>query len=294
MAGKFRVTQTKAASANTVVSYTVNGTATPGAGNDYLPLSGTVTILAGATTADIDVPVRDDNLVEGTETVIVTLGSVTSSAPGISVDNAARTATVSIADDDTATVSIAKVSDGAEAGTPSNGKFRVTQIKASATATVLSYTVNGTATPDAGGDYSPLSSTVTIPAGATTADIDVSVLNDNLVEDTETVIVTLAGITSSSPGISVDDTAKSATVSIADDDTATISIAKINDGAEAAVPTNGKFRLTQTKASSTDTVLNYTVNGTATPGAASDYTPLGGTVTIPRRRDGGRHRRARS
>jgi len=281
VAGKFRVTQTKASATNTVVGYTIHGTATPGAGNDYLPLSGSVTILAGATTADIDVPVLNDDLVEGAETVIVTLGSVTSSAPGISVDNAAPTATVSIADDDTATVSIAKDSEGAEAATPTSGKFRLTQTKASATDTVIGYTVNGTATPGAGNDYVSLSGTVTIPAGAITADIDVTVLNDDVVEDTETVIVTLGSITSSSPGVSLDGGNQTAIVAITDDDTATVSVAAISDGAESPTPTDGKFRVTQTKASSTDTVISYALSGTATPGPGNDYVPLAGSVTVP-------------
>ena len=274
------MTQSQISSTDTVLSYSVTGTATPGAGQDYTALSGTVTIPAMATSADIDVAVLDDNLVEAVETVTVTLTSITSSAPGITVDNANKTATVSIADDDTATVSIARIGDGAEAATPVAGKFRVTQSKPSSTDTVLSYTVNGTATPGAGSDYTPLSGTVTISAGATTADIDVAVVNDSVVESDETVIVTLAGITSADPQITINQANKAATVSIADDDVATVSIAKIGDATEAAVPTNGKFRVTQTLVSATDTVLSYTVSGTATPGAGQDYTQLSGTVTI--------------
>src|SRR5260370_37628556 len=57
---------------------------------------------------------------------------------------------------------------------------------------------------------------------------------------------------------------------------ATVSIAKISDAAEPG--TNGKFRVTQSAVSSTDTVVSYTVSGTATAG--SDYTALSGTVTI--------------
>ena len=279
--GKFRVTQTKASTTATVLSYTVSGSATPGAGNDYTPLSGTVTIAAGATTADIDVSVLNDNVVEGTETVIVTLTGITSGDPDVALDTANSSATVSIANDDTAAVSLTKVNDGAEAAALISGKFRVTQTKVSSTDTVLSYTVNGTAMAGAGNDYSPLAGTVTIPAGATTADIDVAVLNDEVVEATETVIVTLGGVTSSSPGITVDNANKTATVSITDDDTATVAIAKVSDGAEAAAPVPGKFRVTQTKVSSTDTVVSYTVSGTATPGAGNDYAPLSGTVTIP-------------
>ena len=129
------MTLSRVSSTDTVLSYTVSGTATPGAGNDYTPLSGTVTIAAGATTADIDVAVLDDDLVEGPETVIVTLSAVSSGDPEIAIDDVDHSATLSISDDDTATVSIAKLADGAEAG-PANGKFRVSQTQASSTDTV--------------------------------------------------------------------------------------------------------------------------------------------------------------
>ena len=71
----FTVTLSAASSTDTTVSYTVVGTAT--LGSDYTALSGSVTILAGATSATITVPVLDDALVEGTETVVVTLASIT-------------------------------------------------------------------------------------------------------------------------------------------------------------------------------------------------------------------------
>ncbi len=240
-----------------------------------------MTIPAGATTADIDVSVLNDNIVEGAETVIVTLSGISSGDTDITIDAANQTASVSIADNDTATVSLARVSDGAEAATPTAGKFRVTQTKASAADTVLSYTVSGTATAGLAAITRRSAARVTIPAGMNSADIDVAVLNDDVVEAAETVIVTLGSITSGSPGVSLDAASRTATVSITDDDTATVSIAKIDDGAEAVTPVAGKFRVTQTKASSTDTVLSYSVNGTATPGAGNDYSTLSGTITIP-------------
>jgi len=73
--GVFTVTQTKASSVDTVVNYTLAGTALEGI--DYTTVSPhTVTILAGQTTATITIPTLDDNLVEATETVIATLTSI--------------------------------------------------------------------------------------------------------------------------------------------------------------------------------------------------------------------------
>src|SRR5947209_4197677 len=102
-------------------------------------MSGRVTVLAGQTFADINVGVLDDRPVEATETVVVTLSSVTSGDADIPIENSAKTATVNISDTDTALVSIAKVNDGSEPG--SAGKFRVTLSNPSSTDTVVSYSV---------------------------------------------------------------------------------------------------------------------------------------------------------
>ncbi len=96
---------------------------TAAAGSDYTVLSGDVTILAGDTSASIVIAPLPDTLVEGSETVIVTLGSVTGNA-GITVDSGNDSDMLNIADDDGALVSIAADSDGAEPST--NGSFTVT------------------------------------------------------------------------------------------------------------------------------------------------------------------------
>ncbi|KAG1702824.1 hypothetical protein GQR58_004314 [Nymphon striatum] len=93
--GLFTVTQASAGVTDTVLSYTVSGTAT--AGTDYTALSGSVTIAAGDTTATISVPVIDDLEVEGDETVIVTLTAVTS---GFAIFSGTISSTNTIIDDD--------------------------------------------------------------------------------------------------------------------------------------------------------------------------------------------------
>jgi len=259
-----------------VVSYSVSGSATPEA--DYQALPASVTILAGQNSAAVPVVVSDDDLVEPTETVVVTL--LGTDNPGATVDPVNHTATVSIIDDDTASVSIVTVNNGAEAAAPVDGRFRVTQTKVSTTDTVVRYTVSGTAAPGAGNDYLPLSGTVTIVAGSTAADIVVTALDDEIVEGTETVIVTLDTIIAGLPAISLGAQQRTAIVEILDDDEATVAIIRVNDGAEADPPVHGRFRVTQTKPGSADTVVSYTVGGTATPGLVNDYLPLSGTVTI--------------
>ena len=149
-----------------------------------------MTILAGDTEATIDVTgINDDAIVEGTETVIVTLTG-TDNPTLIGVD--ATPATVNILDNDSATVSVANSGDANEAGTVA-GEFTLTMTTTSESATVVSYSIAGTAT-NGGTDYTSLTGTVTIPANTLTATIDVTgIVDDTIVEGTETVIVTLTG-----------------------------------------------------------------------------------------------------
>ena len=275
--GVFTVTLSAASDTDTSVSYSVDAASTAIADSDYTALSGTVTILATQTTAVITVPVTDDALVEGAETVIVTLDSTNNGQIAVAT-SPADTATVTIADNDSATVSIAATTAAAAETGSVAGQFTVTQTAASGSDTQISYTVAGTAT--LVDDYAApaATGTVTIAAGATTALIDVSgIVDDALVEGDETVIVTLTGITAGDPEITIDTANDDATVTIADNDSATVSIAGTTAGNEAG-PVNGVFTVTQSVISDGPTTLSYTVSGTATSG--DDYTALGGSVTI--------------
>ena len=58
------------------MSYSVSGTAT--AGSDFTALSGSVTIPAGDTSATVTVSILEDVLIEGDETLVLTLTGITS------------------------------------------------------------------------------------------------------------------------------------------------------------------------------------------------------------------------
>src|SRR5207253_444306 len=76
-----------------------------------------------------------------------------------------------------------------EAG-PTTGTFAVSRTGSTAAALTVNYTVGGSATP--GSDYTALSGSVTIPAGAASAPITVTPVDDTAVEPDETVVLTLA------------------------------------------------------------------------------------------------------
>ena len=83
--------------------------------------------------------------------------------------------------------------DATVATAPENGTapgiFTVRRTGDTAAALVVAYSVRGTATP--GVDYAAIPTTVTIPAGSATATIDVTAIDDSLIEDDETVVATI-------------------------------------------------------------------------------------------------------
>lgn len=255
------------------VYYTVSGTA--GGGADYIALTGSVVIPAGQQTALIDVLVLDDLIPEGSETVIVTLTST--DTPSVT---AGGNATVVIGDNDFANVTIqandpvANEVDGGE-GRPDDGQFTVDlgMVNNTGGPITVSYSVSGTAT--GGGDYITLTGTVVIPAGQQFATIDVSVINDSIFENPETVIATLTG--TDAPGITA---SGNATVTIGDNDNAHVTISANDPSAHEQGPDDGQFTVDLGMVNTTGAAItvNYTVTGTATNG--SDYTTITNSVQI--------------
>jgi len=106
-------------------------------------------------------------------------------------------------------VSIAATDPTATEAGRTPGAFTVTRAGSTASPLAVTYTVGGTATN--GTDYTSLSGSVTIPAGAGSATITVTPIADSLAEGDETVVVTL----SANPNYGLG-AANSATVTIAD------------------------------------------------------------------------------
>src|SRR6185312_14066630 len=280
----FTVSLTNTADHDVTVAYhLVNGTAV--AGSDFTDGSGgTVTILAGHTSADISVSVLNDSVFESPEAFTAVLDSATYDKGGanqtaLSITD--TTGTGNIADNDQPTVAIA---DGAPNPTTEGGTVTFT-VSLTNTAdhdvTVAYHLVNGTAV--AGSDFTDGSGgTVTILAGHTSADISVSVLNDSVFESPEAFTAVLDSATYDKGGanqtaLSITDT--TGTGNIADNDQPTVAIA---DGAPNPTTEGGTVTFTVSLTNTADhdvTVAYHLVNGTAVAG--SDFTDgSGGTVTI--------------
>ncbi|MBO9463895.1 hypothetical protein J7443_01510 [Tropicibacter sp. R15_0] len=102
----FTIAQDRISALDTVVSYSMSGTATDG--TDYTAASGTLTIPAGDLTAAVDLDVIEDAFVEGTETAILTLTAVTSGddVTILSTVSADLSGTANITDDDVASIAV--------------------------------------------------------------------------------------------------------------------------------------------------------------------------------------------
>lgn len=212
--GTFTISRTGDTTAPLTVEYTVAETAT-GTGDevDYLPeLSGIAIIEAGSESVEITITPVDDSAPEDPETVELIL---------VDTDNydlgAETAATVTIADNDEEIVPgqivtiAATDANASEAG--DTGTFTITREGDTTEALIVEYEVSG-GTATNGTDYTPAPvSPVTIPAGESSVEVTITPIDDDEVEEAETVELSLVDTDDYDLG-----DAASATVTIADDD----------------------------------------------------------------------------
>jgi PKD repeat protein len=261
--GIFRVSRTGNNSLPLTISYGFGGTAVNGVG--YNALSGTVTVPSGAASQDIQIVPIDDNLTEGTETVILTLKADPTYTIGTS-----GSATISILDDEWATVTVVASDDFASEPGTDTGKFTISRTGDTSSSLIVNFTIGGTAKP--GTDFTaiaPLS--VTIPAKASSADIIVTPLDNKTVNPDRTVILTLSNSTSYYMGSS-----NQATVVIVDDEKPEVSISWFKDAYEAG--TVGQLMISRIGNNRSDLTVWYAIGGTAQNGV--DYIKLPDNATI--------------
>ena len=184
---RFNVSLSKPVPYNVTAHYTtVAGTAT--APDDFATKSGTVTVLAGAVASSITVNVRGDKIVEGLHKFSLRL-----SAPAVAVLGRGS-ATGTISDDDPGTglqISIGNAS--IEEGNIGNRPLKLTVTLSTATTSAVTVDwATGAGSATAGVDYTAASGTVTIPAGATSGTISITVRPDTSAEGAETFPVILS------------------------------------------------------------------------------------------------------
>ncbi len=250
----------------------------------------TVTILAGQTSATLNVPVSGDAVSEADETFLVNLSNAKMGATALTVARAQAKGTIG---NDDRTLSIAAGTTVAEGDTgTTNANFTVTLDAAAtydvtATFTVAGFALAGGHAATVGTDFRvPTTLSVVIPAGQTGAVIAVSVVGDTGHEFEETFKVTLTGATNAALGAAesvgtITDADPLPTVSVVA--AASIFENSLGDPAHPEIQKghlNYTIRLNEVSAEDV-TVLVSTANGTATT-ADGDYDAQSNVlVTIP-------------
>lgn len=273
------------------VNYNVGGTATPGA--DYVSTpniistgSTAIIIPARAKIASVIVNPNSDQTVETDESVVFTVLPGTGYTVGTP-----STVSGSILNDDnvaikpSVTISVSSPNIIAEDGAQ-NLTYTFTRSGSTVNALVVKYLVSGSAT--LGTDYTGISTvgsvkTVTIPAGAGSAQVVVDPTADLTVEPLETVVLSIypdaaynTGTATSvvTGGISNDD-------NVATTPTVTLSVTPANVAEDG--PTNLVYTFARSGTTTGNLAVNYSVSGSATSGV--DYTgvPSGNVkvFTIP-------------
>ncbi|MEO7157394.1 MAG: Calx-beta domain-containing protein [Vicinamibacterales bacterium] len=176
--------------------------------------------------------------------------------------------------DPTALVSVTAFDALASEAAGNTGAFRLTR-SGSATLLALPLTVtfalSGTATN--GADYQNLPVTATFLASHATVDVLVTPLVDTTTEGSESVTLTLTGVTPYDLG-----SPATATVTITDTDTPLVSVTAFDSTASETGPDLGTFRFSRTGSTAAALTVTFTVTGTAISG--TDYQSLPLTVTF--------------
>jgi hypothetical protein len=204
------VQRTGGTSGTATVQYsTSNGSAV--AGSDYSAVSGTLTFGNGVSSQTFTVPITQDTLVEGNETVNL---SIFSPGGGASVTSP-TSAVLTIVDDDTSLPGTLAFASATHTVAENAGSQLVTVNRtggSTGTVTVGYSTIAGTAT--AGSDYTVTNGTLTFLAGETSKTFSVPILNDTLDESAESFTLVLSGPT----GGAVLGSPSTSAVTITDDD----------------------------------------------------------------------------
>ena len=205
---------TPAFTAATPVSYAVSGTAT--AGEDFTPLSGTVSMTGGA--GAIPITILQDQMDDDGETIVLTL----TAANGYTVGTQGST-TITITDDDgttppPSTLPVVSITGGGGVSEGEEASFTVTATPAPAPGATISVNVRISASSDFASSGQTGSRSITIDASGT-ASFTVTTEDDTTQEEDGRIMATVRR----GRGYTPHGTTASASVTVADDEVVRLS-----------------------------------------------------------------------
>jgi hypothetical protein len=247
----------------TVDFATLDGAGTATAGTDYTAVARTITFAAGVTTRTVTVPILNDTLAEGNETIPLQLTN-----PGGGATLGLAAAVLTIVDNDVAgTVQFSQalytVSEAAASAT-----IAVTRSGGAASAVTVDFATSDGPAPTgatAGSDYTTTAVTLTFAANQLTQNVIIPLLGDATAEGNEVVTLTL----SNPGGGAVLGPRSTAQLKILDDE-ATVQF------------TTGAYSVTEGAAASITVERTGTAGTVIVPFATSNGTGIAGTDYVTR------------
>lgn len=249
------------------VDYAVSG-GTALNGVDYTTLGGTIGFTTGASFSSISIIPINDLLVEGDETIVITLSNPVGASLGT---NTSITATIV---DNEVTPTVRFSSSGFSVSERQSGSstlfLSLTPVIDSPV--VVDFSISGTASTNS--DYTISSGNAVFSAGSSSASVSLAIINDALTEANETIVLTLTTPANATLG-----TVPSSTVTILDNDGGT-TVGFSSSAITAAENSSTSAFVVLSTAVDSPVFVNYAFSsGTATAG--TDYTTPGGTLQIP-------------
>ena len=269
-AGYFKFTTSGSAGGNITVRYTVTGSATPGV--DYMALSGNISMGRNTTATVAVTPLADGDL-EDLETITVTIDPDPAYTSFLD-----KTATLNLLDNGRNTVYVTASDTYFDESNGGAMNFHISRQGPTTSALDVYYAISGTASN--GVDYVDyftsvaLSGIATIPAGQAGVEIYANMIDDSLLEGTETATLTLTPSAAYSVGIA------SATQYIPDNEVplTTVRFGNSAGSGNEAVGTVS-IPVTLNAASASIVTVEYAVAGGSATGGI-DYTFAKGALTF--------------
>ncbi len=241
---------------------------TANAGSDYNGTPGTLTFSPGETSKTISFGIQDDSLNEPEEAFNIVLDNPTNAELGQPAVHSCK-----IEDNDAVEVNFeAAQAEGDESSSPATA---VVELSGPCEQTVtVNYMVGGSAQPSL--DYESLPGEVVFEPGSVQKTIEININDDNEIEESETIEITLSYAGDARVGVN-----NKFTYTIKDNDTPVPYVRFITD--TSAVPEDAghaKIEVSLSEPATTEVTVEYFVaeNSSAKPGV--DYRLLGNTITF--------------
>ena len=269
------VERTGPATGTVIVPFTTSAGTAPG--TDYVATAGELTFAAATKTLTFPVRTLGNTAVEGSRTVMLTLGPLVMGTAGAALGSQS-TATLTITDNDVGgqiqfSAATYTVSEATAVAT-----ITVVRTGGAAGPVTVDFATIGGGTATAGADYTAVTPTLTFAAGVMSRTVTVPITNDTLDEANETVLLQLTNAT----GGATLGPRSTATLTILDNDVGGVVqfSAVLFAKTECAVgPCNAVLTVTRTGGAASGVTVDFTtVDGTAT--AAADYVTTNGTLTF--------------